>query len=312
MTIVVFTTPTTEPLTVAEVVEQAQLDATNQELPPSAQTAALAGTPVAGNVDNGAHRYLCTFVTSSGETQAGTPTSVVTVADKTVNGRVELTAIPIGGSLVTSRKIYRTVAGGSTYLLLATIANNTATAYTDNIADAALGAGAPSTNTTADPLIGRLIRTARQRAEHILGRALITQTQDAYFDHFPRGSKRHFELPPLSSVTSIVYTDIDGVEQTLSASAYQVDSKRIPARIDEAYSVVWPSTREQLNAVRIRFVCGYGSAADVPDCVKDWMLIQIRTMWENRAQFAVGIGSLKLIEAPTSFVDGLLDSERVY
>ena len=39
---------------------------------------------------------------------------------------------------VIARKIYRTKAGGSTYWLLATIADNTTTTYTDTAADASL------------------------------------------------------------------------------------------------------------------------------------------------------------------------------
>src|SRR5687768_6622810 len=170
----IVTEPTVEPVTVAEVMAWARIDSSNVEPAPSLITVALASPAVAGNVDNGAHRYLATFVTASGETQAGAVSAAVTVADKTVNGKVELTAIPIGGALVTARKIYRTTAGGATYLLLATIANNTATIYTDNIADSSLGAAAPSTNTTSDPMLSMLITAARRVAESMTGRALIT------------------------------------------------------------------------------------------------------------------------------------------
>lgn len=118
---------------------------------PGAATAALTGAG-AGNVDNGAHSYKITFVTAGGETEAGTASAPVTVADKTVNGQVALSAIPTGTvGIVTSRKIYRTVAGDTgDYKLVATIANNTATTYTDNTADSSLGAIAPSANTAVD------------------------------------------------------------------------------------------------------------------------------------------------------------------
>jgi hypothetical protein len=45
---------------------------------------------------------------------------------------------------VTSRKLYRTAAGGSTYLLAATIADNSTTTYTDSLVDGSLGAAAPT------------------------------------------------------------------------------------------------------------------------------------------------------------------------
>lgn len=115
---------------------------------PDAPLAALAGLG-AGLVDNGTHSYKVTFVTAAGETEAGTVSNIVTVADKTVNGQVALTNIPTGDVTVTSRNLYRTVTGnGAPWKLLANIANNTATTYTDNTADSGLTTNAPSANTT--------------------------------------------------------------------------------------------------------------------------------------------------------------------
>jgi hypothetical protein len=61
--------------------------------------------------------------------------------------QLTLTALPIGDPLVTARKIYRTKANGSSYWLAATLADNTTKTWVDTLADAALGAAAPSTNT---------------------------------------------------------------------------------------------------------------------------------------------------------------------
>lgn len=116
---------------------------------PGAATAALAGSG-AGNVDNGTHVYRVTYNTAIGETTQGSASATVTVVDKTVNGQVSLTSIPISSEKqVTSRNIYRTKAGGSTYFLLTIIADNTTTTFTDNVADSSLGAtNPPVTNTT--------------------------------------------------------------------------------------------------------------------------------------------------------------------
>lgn len=304
--LVQYAAPAVEPLTVAEVMAHARIDASNAEPAPTAVTAALISPAAAGNVDNGAHRYRVTFVTADGETEGGTVSSAVTVADKTVNGKVTLTAIPVGGALVTSRKLYRTAAGGTVYMLLATIADNTTTTYTDNIADSSLGAGAPSTNTTADPLLSRLVTGARTAAERITRRALVTQTWDLFLDAFPAW-EIGIPKPPLQSVTSITYVDTDGVTQTLAADQYQVDIKSEPARIVPAFGVVWPVTRWQPNAVTVRFVCGYGVAASVPAGIKNWMLVRIKQMYDNRDATVPGA----LSEFPRAFVDGLLDDFTV-
>ncbi len=309
MTVVVYAAPATEPLSISEVMTHCRIDASNQEPAPGVITAALAAPVAPGNVDNGAHRYLATFVTAAGETQGGTISSAVTVADKSVNGQVALSAIPIGGTAVTARKIYRTAAGGSTYLLLATIANNTGTTYTDNIADSALGAQAPTTNTTSDPQLTMLIASARAAAELELRRALITQTLDLYLDRFPCESPYEIRLPPLQSVSAITYVDINGDTQTLDAADYHVDAVSQPARIAPAYGLFWPSTRCQNNAVKVRFVAGYGAASAVPSCVKNWMLLRIKALYDNPSQIVVGTNGM--VQMPTEFIDCLLDSERI-
>lgn len=120
------------------------------EKAPGAATAALAGLG-AGNVNNGTHSYKVTFVTAGGETDAGAVSGTVTTTAG--DGQVALSAIPTGSAYVTSRKVYRTAAGNAVtgpWLLLATIANNTATTYADNTADASLTTAAPTTNTAID------------------------------------------------------------------------------------------------------------------------------------------------------------------
>lgn len=107
---------------------------------PTACSSAVNAT--AGNL-NGSYEYAITFVTASGETTQGPDSAPATP----VNQQVDLTAIPIGGVGTTQRKIYRQKNGVGAYQLVTTLANNTATTYTDNIADGSVGASAPSVDT---------------------------------------------------------------------------------------------------------------------------------------------------------------------
>lgn len=280
MTLTIVTPPATEPVTVAEVRAHLRLDTSAGEVAPTEPTAALAGDG-AGNVEDGVHRYRVTYVTADGETEGGIISDALTVADKTSDGKVAVSAIPLGGAAVTSRKLYRTAADASSYLLLTTIADNTTTTYTDNTADAGLGAGVPTTNTTEDPTLNALIAVARQAVEVEMERALITQTWDWFKDAFPSGD---FEVPkpPLGSVTSIKYRDTNGDEQTWASANYNVDTDSAPGRIEAAYGVSYPSTRAMNNAVTVRFVAGYGDAGDVPESIKQAMLILIAHLYEKR------------------------------
>lgn len=301
--LVTFAAPASEPLTVAEVMAHLRQDFSNQEPAPGAPLCALASPAAPGNVDNGAHRYLVVFVTTAGKTQAGVPSAAVTVADKTVNGKVALAGIPVGSSAVTARELYRTVAGGSTYLHLATIADNVTTTYLDNIADASLGAGAPAANTTSDTTLAHLIATAREQAEAATGCALVTQTLDWYLDGFPAGA---LEVPkgPLQSVTEIAYVDPAGVSQVLSPAQYQVDAAHERGRILPSPGQNWPAVRDQANAVTVRYVAGFGAPSAVPAAIKHWMLVQI-AHWDTHRE-AAGDEQFRV-----PYVDSLVAGARV-
>jgi len=284
------TAPTVEPLTVAEVKAQIRLDETDGEPTPTAPTVALVSS--AGNVTSGAHRYRVTFVTADGETEGGTVSASVTTITASA-GQVALSAIPLGGSAVTSRKLYRTAADGSTYLLLATIANNTATTYTDNLADGSLGAAAPTTNTTLDPEITTLITTTRQWAEQETERALLTQTWKIYYVGFPSSNAPIvLPKPPLQSVTHVKYYDSDDVLQTWASSNYTVlapDGPQAPrGQIAPVAGVSWPllasyaTAPRRTNAVEVQFVCGWTTAALVASPIKAAMKLMAAHLWTHR------------------------------
>lgn len=335
MGLVQVTPPALEPLTIAEVSAQLRLDASNQEPAPDALSCALVG--VAGNVTNGAHRYAVTFVTADGETQPGTTSAAVTVADKTVSGQVALTGIPLGGSLVTARNLYRTVAAGSAFLKLATLADNTTTVYTDNLADAALGAGAPATNTTGDPFVLSLIQTARDYAETFTRKRFVTQSWKLTLDLFPPayidafrapqlqmqggpvpmvGSPINAEWirwngielpnPPLQSITSIKYLDTTGVQRTLDPATYRVDVSGERGIVTPAFGTSWPSTYQVPGAVEVTFVCGFGAPAAVSPKSKHAMKMLCAHWYSQRELFVTKRFAL---EVPMA-VDALLWADR--
>jgi len=88
----------------------------------------------------GDYHYKVTLVDTDGETLGGTASALIQPVDQVV----ALTNIPLGLEGTTARKIYRTVAGGSTYKLVATISDNTTTTYNDSLADGSLGAEEPT------------------------------------------------------------------------------------------------------------------------------------------------------------------------
>jgi Phage gp6-like head-tail connector protein len=190
-----------------------------------------------------------------------------------------------------------------------------------------------------DTLIQSLISAVRQHAEAITWRSLCTQTLMLVMDQFPApgmnvGSanwygpqwgttpgpltslrpegKTGFEIilerGTVQSVTSIQYTDENGTAQALDPAAYKVDTYSTPARIVPAYGTTWPATRNEINAVRVTYVSGYGAATTVPEGIKRWMLLRLGAMYENREEFLTG-RSVTVAELP--FVDEMLTQYRI-
>ncbi len=140
------------------------------------------------------------------------------------------------------------------------------------------------TGTDNDTYLTALIKTARRRVEFILGRALITQTWDLYLDRFPSVDSIPVELfrPPLQSVTHIKYYDNNDVEQTWPSAEYAVDTDSRKGRIYPNRNESYPSTRHFHKDVNIRYVAGYGAAADVPQDIKHAIMLIIGHYERNR------------------------------
>lgn len=103
----------------------------------------------AGLLGAGTYSYAISFITAFGESAIGIASNVVTAG---ALSSMSLTGIPVWGDTnVTARKIYRTVAGGATYKLVATIPDNVTTVYSDGAIDSSLGVTGPSFS-TADSL----------------------------------------------------------------------------------------------------------------------------------------------------------------
>jgi len=156
-------------------------------------------------------------------------------------------------------------------------------------------------------LITALITAARLAAEHELQRPLITQTWEASFDDFPRYGEGIAlgKFRPIS-IASIDYLDADGADTSMDDDAYVLDSTTVPGWVYPAYNTSWPSARAFANSVRIRFTAGYGAAADVPQCIKQWMLLMIGSMYALRE------ATTDRAQARLPYINSLLDPERVY
>ena len=142
-----------------------------------------------------------------------------------------------------------------------------------------------------DTLLGVLIDAATQMAESYLGRFLLTTVIEEFYDFFPvyktgvdpfRGDRNiiHLSRGPVQSLASVKYIDGNGDEITVDASDYRTDLVSEPSRIFPEHG--WYGTKDTVNAVIVRYTCGYTQASDVPANIKMAMLLMIGEMYEKR------------------------------
>lgn len=173
-----------------------------------------------------------------------------------------------------------------------------------SVAEAKAHCNIESDFTEDDTLIEALIAAARESCEAKTGRQLVGATYVLRLSGFPCGDEIELPKPPLGSVTGITYVDTDGTTQTLSTDVYEHDPYTTPGRIVLKYAQVWPSTRDQRNAVAITFEAGYGGASEVPNLLKQGVLMRIAHWYENREETITGtiIGQTP---AAADYCDGL-------
>ncbi len=127
----------------------------------------------------------------------------------------------------------------------------------------------------------------------ILGRCLIEQTWELYYDTFPCGDLR-IPLGNLISVTSVEYVDPTTLLYvTWDAANYETDTYSLDGWVIPVDA--WPTPAETSNAVRVTFKAGYGDAADdVPAAIRQAMLMLIGHWQENRENVVIDQTAIKL------------------
>jgi uncharacterized phiE125 gp8 family phage protein len=156
-----------------------------------------------------------------------------------------------------------------------------------------------------DAQIAMLIPAFRLGAEHILGRRLITQTAELVIDAFPTDTDIDLMLPNVQSITSVKYLDSSRVEQTLDVSEYSLDFESAPCWL--LATDAWPTAGDYANAVRVRYVVGYGaSASDVPGDIRLWITAHVCQALDNPT--ALDGASVRTLP----YLDRLLDAGTIW
>jgi len=137
--------------------------------------------------------------------------------------------------------------------------------------------------TAEDNYINSLIKSAREEAEKFQNRAYLFQEWELILDEFPQKMPFPLPRPPLVSVLSMTYKDVDGLSYTFDPTNYVADIDSEPGRIALKRGKTWPTIELfPIGAVRIQFKAGVDVSAKVSERVKTAMKLYIGHRYENR------------------------------
>lgn len=138
-----------------------------------------------------------------------------------------------------------------------------------------------------DSLFYAYAQAARQWIEEECLLSVGEQTFDLVLDAFPP-LDGEIKLPrrPLITVESVQYYDSDGTLQTWGSSNYDVDATGVLARLKPDPDSSYPSTKERLGAVTIRFTAGYSANSPsetdpLPEPVRQALLLKVQAMYDG-------------------------------
>lgn len=131
---------------------------------------------------------------------------------------------------------------------------------------------------TDNTLITSLITVAQDIVQKYTGAFLQKTTVTFYFDKISDFMDLHVG-PEVTIVDGdVTYKNSNGGTTSVSASDYQLDGKRYPARL--RFTSTPSDVKDELNAVQIQCSAGYQS--DLPEALKSAMLLIIGHLYENR------------------------------
>ena len=133
-----------------------------------------------------------------------------------------------------------------------------------------------------DSVVQQYIKSATDEAERKTGRQLLEATYELILDGFNTDVKNRIYLPkpPLKSIESITYYDAANQQQTLATSKYYVEVNEIQGYVE--FLEATPAVYDRKDAVKITFKAGYGESADLPESIKQWIMIRTANFFEFR------------------------------
>ncbi len=142
-------------------------------------------------------------------------------------------------------------------------------------------------DTTADDTyIESIIKAATQLSEEYTNRFFIDTVIEQYASSF--AELQTLFKSKVSVISFVKYYDSNNTLQTLSATVYDEQLNYEPAQIQLADGQSYPAFTKRNDAVEVKYTVGYGAASDVPEIIKQAILLTIGNFYANRESVIVG------------------------
>lgn len=156
-----------------------------------------------------------------------------------------------------------------------------------------------------DALVTQMIMSAVSFIDGlgVLGKAMMTQTWGQWYPASP--SEAVIRMLPIQSIDAVKYYDTDGVLQTATLADFELQSAGEWAIVKPVSGASWPPADSREAAIKIEYIAGYGDANDVPDAIKQALLMLVAHWFENRESTT----DIRLETTPFGF-DELISTHR--
>ncbi len=152
-------------------------------------------------------------------------------------------------------------------------------------------------DTSWDDLLNQFIPAAREFVENLTGHILLSRSLTSTV----AGFGQYLELPhrPVTTLTSIVYTDTDGGAQTYAGAVPAL--ARYPVRIYPSEDDGWPAIQSNSSIV-VTYTAGYAAGSE-PKALLQAMLLLIGHWFANRESVVIGVVSTEVEMATRAICD---------
>lgn len=131
---------------------------------------------------------------------------------------------------------------------------------------------------------------ARKYAEGVVGKSLAEKTITAVCDSFPVGGIIKLPVSPIKELTSLSYTNADGISFDISDRVI-VDDFSFPSRLVLKSSSAWPTeTLYRVNPITIVYKTGVALSGNV----KTAILLIAAHWFDNRSEVVTGQESFSI------------------